>query len=95
MSDNLTPYSNRIEILTEIWLNYRDDAEFQDFVEYNDLGLPLAFLLLNSIVKATPTAEEFINETFDLLIAGLGLKDTGFETLDDILIEAEGTGDIQ
>jgi hypothetical protein len=91
MSDSSTPYSNKIEILADLWLNYRDEPEFEDFVEYNDLGLPLSFLLSNAIVKATPAAENFIDETFDLLLAGLNTADTGFETLDDLL----ALGDIE
>lgn len=85
MSDSMTPYSNRVEILSDLWLNYRDEEEFEDFVDYNDLGLPLSFLLSNAIVKTTPTAETFVNETFELLLAGLNTKDTGFESLDDLL----------
>lgn len=85
MTDNNTPYSNKYQILADLWLNYKDDEEFQDFVEYNDLGLPLAYAIANEIVKSTDLAEKFINETFDLLLAGLEIEDTGFESLDDLL----------
>lgn len=67
-------------------MNYRDDEEFLDFIEYNDLGLPLAYALSNGIVDMSPMAESFINETWDLLLGALeNLTDTGFETLDDLL----------
>ena len=80
-----TTFENKALILSDLWMNYRTDEEFMDFVEYNDLGLPLAYLLANDIVKSTELAEKFINETFDLLLAGLGVEDTGFELLDDLL----------
>ena len=81
-----TPFSNKTEILSDLWLNYKTDEEFQDFVEYNDLGLPLAYAIANDIVSSTPTAEKFINETFELLLAGLEIEeDTGFDNLDDLL----------
>ena len=80
-----TTYSNKLNILADLWLNYKDEPDFQDFIEYNDLGLPLAYAIGEDIVKTTPTAEKFINETFDLLLAGLETEDTGFETLDDLL----------
>jgi hypothetical protein len=80
-----TPLENKTAILSELWLNYRDEAEFQDFIEYNDLGLPLAYAINAHIVEATEIADKFISETFDLLLAGLGMEDEGFETLDDIL----------
>jgi hypothetical protein len=90
MTDNTsTPYSNQVSILADLWLNYRNDEEFQDFIEYNDLGLPLAYAIANDIVKSTEMAEQFVAETFDLLLAGLEIdEDTGFETLDDLLSEA-------
>lgn len=81
-----TTYSDKTEILADLWLNYRHDEEFQDFVEYNDIGLPLAYAIANGIVKNTDLAEGYITETFDLLLAGLDVdEDTGFETLDDLL----------
>lgn len=67
-------------------MNYRQDEEFTDFVEYNDLGLPLSYAILNNIVKETPLATSMIQETFDLLLAGVGIEeDSGFESLDDVL----------
>lgn len=83
-----TPFSSQAEILADLWLNYKQDEDFTDFVEYNDLGLPLAYCISNDIVKSTDLAEKFIGETFDLLLVALGVDDTGFETLDDILAEA-------
>jgi hypothetical protein len=80
-----TAYENKLSILSELWLNYRDQEEFQDFIEYNDLGLPLAYAIHGRIVESTEMAEKFISETFDLLLAGLGMEDEGFETLDDVL----------
>jgi len=80
-----TTLDNKLSILSQLWLDYRDDAEFTDFIEYNDLGLPLAYAISNDIVKITPTAERFIAETFDLLLAALDVEDEGFETLEDVL----------
>jgi hypothetical protein len=80
-----TTFDNKVAILAELWLDYRDDEEFTDFIEYNDLGLPLAYAISTNIVKSTPTAEKFINETFELLLAGLDVEDTGFEDLAEVL----------
>ena len=80
-----TTLDNKLSILSQLWLDYRDDAEFTDFIEYNDLGLPLAYAISTNIVKSTPTAEKFINETFELLLAGLEVEDTGFEDLAEVL----------
>jgi hypothetical protein len=72
-----------------LWLNYKADDEFKDFVVYNDLGLPLAYAVAEGIVEATPIATNFINETFELLVAGLAIEDEGFENLDEMLGLAE------
>ena len=80
-----TTLTDKANILADLWLNYRDDSEFQDFVEYNDLGLPLAYAFSMGIVPETEMLVNFVNETFDVLLAGLSLEDTGFETLDELL----------
>lgn len=84
-----TTIENKVTILSELWLNYRADEDFADYIEYNDLGLPLAYLVDNGVVKMeNEMCTNLINETWDLLIAGLGIEDTGFETLDSMLDKA-------
>lgn len=81
-----TSTEKQAEILSDLWLNYRQDEEFADFVEYNDLGLPLAYAINAGIVPLTDRAREFVEETFALLLAGLDItEDTGFDSLDDLL----------
>lgn len=84
-----TEFIARAEILSDLWMNYRDDESFVDFIEYNDLGLPLAYAVTNTIVSSTPQLEAMINETFDLLLQGLGVEDKDYETLDDLLDAGE------
>jgi hypothetical protein len=84
-----TSYTDKCTILAELWLNYRSDESFQDFIEYNDLGLPLAYAIDNDIVKSTEMAQRFVEETFDLFVASLSVEDTGFDNLDELLNIAE------
>ena len=83
-----TNFLNKTSILAELWMNYRDDEGLQDFVEYNDLGLPLAYFLYNELVLPTKQSEIYIEETFSLLVAALEVEDIGFESLDEMLGEA-------
>ena len=85
-----TPFKVRCQILAEVWVEYRKDEEFTDYIEYCDLGLPLAYLVLEGGVENTPIAEKYINESFDLLLIGLGVEDENFENLDELLDLAEG-----
>jgi len=81
-----TPFKNRADILAELWMDYRDDDGFKDFIEYNDLGLPIAYAVANGIVESNKLVEQFIDESFRLLLIGFGIEeDLGFETLTDIL----------
>lgn len=81
-----TSFKTKASILGELWIDFKGEEEFADFIEYNDLGLPLAYMISNEIVKPTVLAERFVNETFDLLLGALEItEDTGFESLDDLL----------
>ena len=90
MSDTpTTPFSNKASILAELWMNHRHDENFRDFVEYNDLGLPLAYAIAENVVAVSDKAKLFVEETFDVLLAGMETEDTGFETLNDLLSSLE------
>ena len=81
-----TDFDTKVQILSDLWLDYRDDENFKDFFAFNDLGLPLAYAAANAIVDLHPMAERFIEETFTVLLAALGnIADTGFLSLDDLL----------
>jgi hypothetical protein len=80
-----TTFENKASILADLWLSYRDDDNFQDFFEYNDLGLPLAYAIANGIIETTDKATGFIDEAFDLLLTAMGQEDTGYDNLDNLL----------
>lgn len=84
-----TTYSNQCAILTEFWQDYKGREDLSDFIEYNDLGLPMAFIINEGIVVSTPMAEAYIKETFDLLLTALSITDTGFENFVDMLEASE------
>ena len=84
-----TILNNRISILSELWMNYRYDEQLKDFIEYNDLGLPLAYFLMNELVLPTKQSQVYIDETYDLLIKSLGADDVEYESLDELLGSAE------
>jgi hypothetical protein len=83
-----TTQESKADILSELWLSYKNDQNFEDFFAYNDLGLPLAYAISNGIVKATDMSNKFIDETFSLLLASLEIEDEGYDGLDDIFLMA-------
>lgn len=89
MDNSKTDFSKICEILSDLWMDYRTDEEFADFIDYNDIGLPLAYAVTNNLVTVNKSGESLIEETFALLLGGLDIEDTGFDSLDDILGIAE------
>jgi hypothetical protein len=76
-------------ILADFWLNYKDEEEFDDFVEYNDIGLPLAFMITENIVESTQVGEIYVNEAWELLCAALNVDSKqNYDTLEDMFLDA-------
>jgi hypothetical protein len=90
MSDTTTDFETQAAILSELWMDYRDAEGFKQFIAYNDVGLPLAYMVNYSIAEPTDIGKKFVTEAFDLLLATLEIEDTGFETLEDVLLMSEG-----
>ena len=80
----MTGFTNRCEILGLFYSQYRDEKDFQDFMDFNDLGLPLAYFVSEDLCDVSDDGVRYINETFDLFLASLELKDTGFANLADV-----------
>ena len=81
-----TNFETKCSILSDLWLNYKDNEELIDFVEYNDLGLPLAYLIHTNLVIPTDDGMPYVDETFDLLVSSLGLDlDTEYESLNQLM----------
>lgn len=79
---------NKVSILSELWMNFRDDSSFKDFIEYNDLGLPLAYIILNDLADMNDNSIMYIDETYDLFVAALDIEDKEWESLDEMLAAA-------
>ena len=86
MSEQDNNFDNKVNILSELWMGYRFEPEFSDFVDYNDLGLPLSFLVSEQLVKPTERAKAMVEESYSLLLAALEKPDGDYESLDDLLV---------
>ena len=59
-------------ILGELHANYGDSKEFRSFVEFNDLGLLLAFLTSEGlIVELSDDGRRYVIDTFEMFVASL------------------------
>ena len=76
-------------ILGELHFTYGDSKEFRSFVEFNDLGLPLAFLTREGlIVELSNDGRRYVVDTFDMFIESLKVDPDDIVegmTLDELL----------
>jgi hypothetical protein len=79
-----TPFAERCEILSDFWTEHKGTDEFAEFIQYNDIGLPLAYAVCAEIVTVNNKTGLFIDDTWDLLMRQLGIEDTGFENIGDL-----------
>jgi hypothetical protein len=86
----MTGFSNKCAILGELYSNYKHDPKLSDFIEFNDLGLPLAYLTSEGLCELSTDGERYIEETWELFLASMNLNDTGFDELDDVFNAVDG-----
>jgi hypothetical protein len=79
-------WENKCNILSDLWLSYRQEQQFKDFVSYNDLGLPLGFLISEELVTPNELAKQMVEETYSLLLATLEVDDGEYDSIDDLLL---------
>lgn len=84
----------KANILSDLYQQYRTDKGFKQFIEYNDLGLPLAYFLTDGlIIEISPDAVRYIEETWELFLQSLDVSEdkvTEGMTLDELLALAAG-----
>ena len=80
----MTNFSNKVKILAKLWIDFRDDEKLKDFIEYNDMGLPLAYLSNEGLCELSTDGERYIEETWTLFVKSLGIEDTGFEDIEEM-----------
>jgi hypothetical protein len=91
MSDTPTNhFSKKCEILADLWLNYRDDEQLKDFIEYNDIGIPLGYAIAEELAKPTEIGVRYVEESYALLCEALELPDDiEWDSLDTMLQEKD------
>ena len=83
--EELSSFESICSILGELWMDYKSDKYFKDFIEYNDIGLPIAFLVDNELVEPTALAKQYVYETWDIFLAALEVKeDLGWQSLEEV-----------
>ena len=79
-----TDFSNQVNILGEFYINYREDSELKDFLEFNDIGLPLAYLSSEGLCDISDDGKKYVAESWEMFLLAMGITDEGFENLGEI-----------
>ena len=80
----MTDFTNICEILGSLYANYKEDEDLKDFIEFNDLGLPLAYFVSEGLCQVSDDGARYITETWQLFLASMDIQDTGWDSLDQI-----------
>jgi len=80
----MTDFTNICEILGSLYANYKEDEDLKDFIEFNDLGLPLAYFVSEGLAEVSDDGARYITETWQLFLASMDIQDTGWDSLDQI-----------
>lgn len=86
----MTDIESKCRILGKLWMDYRDDPDFVDFIEYNDLGLPMAYMVNTGLSNLTDEGMKYVNETYNLFCLAIGVdEEKEFDNLNEMLQESE------
>ena len=89
-SPNKIDFFRKTLILSQVFQNRNEDNGWDDFAEYNDLGLPLAHASYNELAVLTDEGKKYVEETYDMLLTGLDLiteeeKECDYVDLQDVI----------
>lgn len=81
--------ADKTGIIGQLWIEFRNDEDFAEFMEYNDLGCPMAYMVAEGLVKElTPIGEDMINETFNMFSKLLEISEEEIDGLEVINLQS-------
>ena len=82
-------YADKTGLLGQLWIDYRDNEDFSVFMEYNDIGLPLSYVVAEGLVpELTKLGEDYVDETIEMFFKLLNITEQEVEMLDKINLDS-------
>lgn len=85
----MTDFLTQCVILGQLYEGYKEEKDFKAFIEFNDLGLPLAYLTSQGLVmQVSDDGKRYIFETFEMFLESIKLTEDDIiegMTLDEVL----------
>ena len=77
---------DKAEIIVQFTQEFIGDENFDDWFDYNDLGVPLAVGIVNNLIILTQDGIKLFNETWENLCNELDQDPNGeYFSIDDLL----------
>lgn len=81
--------ADKAGIIGQLWIEFRNDEDFTAFMEYNDLGCPLAYMVAEGLIKElSPVGEEMLEETFKMFLQLINITEEDVDALPEQKLEA-------
>ena len=76
----------KAEILVQFTQDYFNSEEYDEFFDYNDLGIPMSIAITQDMVILTDAGEQLLEETWIELCNLFGAdSNSDYETIDDLM----------
>jgi hypothetical protein len=77
----------KAEILVQFTQDHFNSEEYDDFFDYNDLGIPMSIAITQDMVILTDSGEELLEETWKELCLLFEADPNGeYESIDDLTV---------
>lgn len=78
----------KAEILVQFTQDHFNSGEFDEFFDYNDLGIPLSIAITQDMVILTDDGERLLDETWlELCLLFNANPEDEYESIDDLMIQ--------
>jgi hypothetical protein len=78
----------KAEILVQFTQDEFNSGEYEEFFDYNDLGIPLSIAITQDMVILTDSGEQLLEETWkELCLLFNANPDDEFESIDDLTVK--------
>ncbi len=76
----------KMELMVEAWGTFAADPEWDALFRQQDLGFPAAYFVLSEAAVMTEELQDYIEASWDAMLAYLGLDALGeYDSLDEML----------
>ena len=76
----------KAEILVQFTQDHFNSGEYDEFFDYNDLGIPMSIAITQDMVILTDSGEQLLEETWIELCNLFGAdSNSDYETIDDLM----------